>query len=342
VIVVGLPEIRSFRPADAGEGELVECYELARAAHVADFPGRPFQPYPAFADQMRRPEWLRGRQQIWVARGDGKIEGLAIVALPKRENRRLTITTVTVPPSLRRQGIGTALLGATLPEARADGRITVTGQGLKAGGAGASWARSLGFRQVQEFVLQALVIPDVDPGLWDVPAPAGFRAEGWTGSAPDQLIGAYAQARTAITDAPSDLSSLEFPEWTAKRVRQHEADIRERGYESRVIVAVHESSGTIAGLTEILASDSRPDHVYQQDTAVLRQFRGHGLGRFMKAAMMRWLTADQPGVTRVATNTDARNTHMIRVNQQVGYVTDYAVTDVEADLGMLETRLAVG
>ena len=101
---MGLPEISSFRPADAGEGELVECYEVARAAHVADFPGRPFQPYSAFADQMRRPERLRGRQQIWVARGDGKIAGLAIVALPKRENRRLTITTVTVPPSLRRQG----------------------------------------------------------------------------------------------------------------------------------------------------------------------------------------------------------------------------------------------
>jgi mycothiol synthase len=62
----------------------------------------------------------------------------------------------------------------------------------------------------------------------------------------------------------------------------------------------------------------------------------------MKAAMMRWLTADRPGVTRVATNTDADNIHMIRVNHHVGYVTEYTVTDVEADLAMLETRLARG
>jgi GNAT superfamily N-acetyltransferase len=100
-----MPEIRSFRPTDADEGELTECYELA---------------------------------QIWVARGDGKIVGLAVVALPERENRQLTITKVTVPPFLRRQGIGTALLAATLADARAEERITVTGQGLKAGGDGAS------------------------------------------------------------------------------------------------------------------------------------------------------------------------------------------------------------
>jgi RimJ/RimL family protein N-acetyltransferase len=174
-----------------------------------------------------------------------------------------------------------------------------------------------------------------------LPAPPGFRSERWIGSAPDRLISGYAQVRTAITDAPTDISSLQFPQWTVQRVRQHEADVREQGCESRVVVAVHEPSGTIAGLTELLIRASRPDHAYQQDTAVLPQFRGHGLGRFMKATMMQWLNTDRPEVTRVHTNTDAHNIHMIRVNHQVGYITEYTVADVEAELSTLEAKFPV-
>jgi hypothetical protein len=109
-------------------------------------------------------------------------------------------------------------------------------------------------RRVQEFILQDLPVPDIDLGMWDVPAPPGFASERWAGKAPDRLVGGFAQARTAITDAPTDSSSLGFPEWTVERVRQHEADMREQGDESRVVVAVHELSGVIAGLTELPAA----------------------------------------------------------------------------------------
>jgi hypothetical protein len=32
------------------------------------------------------------------------------------------------------------------------------------------------FAKAQEFVLQTLSVPDIDPGLWQLPEPAGFRA----------------------------------------------------------------------------------------------------------------------------------------------------------------------
>jgi len=220
---------------------------------------------------------------------------------------------VRVQPELRRQGIGTTLLRAVLPEARVHGRDTMTGQ-MRADGDGERWALSLGFRRVQQFALQSLTVADVDPGLWETPAPPGFRAEGWIGAAPQSLVDGFARARTAITDAPTGESSRKFPDWTVQRVRDREAEVRGRGCELRTVVAVDEASGAVAGLTEMEVQPSRPEHAFQLDTAVVAQFRGHGLGRFVKATMMRGLLTDRPRIERVSTQTDASNVHMIRVN----------------------------
>jgi len=329
-------DVTPFVPAHATEREIAECYEASTSAYRADFPYRPVPSYAFFAEQLRMPTSLLGPQRFWVARAEGRIVGIATLTLPDRENLQLTITNVRVGPANRRHGIGTALLRATLGDARAAGRSLVTGQGLKVGGDGERWASSLGFGKVQEFVLQSLTVPEVDPELWRVPAPAGFRAERWTGATPDALVAGYARARTAIMDAPVGDSTLRFPDWTVERVRQHEADLRERGDEHRIVVAIHERTGAVAGLTEMVIRPARPTIGYQQETAVLPAFRGRGLGRFVKAGMMRWLTAKRPEITWVGTNTAADNDHMIRVNHQVGYRTEATVADVEVPIGALE------
>lgn len=328
-------EITLFSPPQAPETDLTECYELAKSVYAADYPNLPFVTYAVYKDQLLKQISPSGPQKVWTARRDGRIVGVATVTFPEHENQELTITMVRVPVALRRQGIGTSLLRATLPQVRAAGRTLVTGQGLKGGGDGAKWAAALGFDTVQQFVLQSLVTADVDPATWNVPAPAGFRTEQWIGAAPERLVAAYALARTAKTDAPTGQSSLEFPEWTVERVRAHEADVQRRGSESRVVVAVDESTGAIAGLTEIQLRPSQPALAYQQDTAVLPKYRGRGLGRFVKAAMMRWLMEERPTVERILTNTDATNVHMIRINHEIGYVTDSVMADVEAEVRKL-------
>ncbi|MGK4585759.1 GNAT family N-acetyltransferase [Kitasatospora sp. HPMI-4] len=330
-------DIAPFVPALATEHEIAECYEASTAV-FREFSDWPAPSYASFVEELRMPTSLLGSQRYWVARTGGRIVGMATLTLPEHENVELTITSVRVVPESRRQGIGTALLRATLPDSRAAGRVVVTGQGLKVGGEGEKWASALGFARVQEFVLQDLAVPDVDPRLWRVAAPDGYRAEQWTGAAPEALVAGYARARTAIMDAPAGESSLRFPDWTVDRVRRHEADLRERGEEQRIVVAVHESTGAVAGLTEMVISPSRPTLGYQQETAVLPAFRGHGLGRFIKARQMQWLRAERPEISRVATNTAADNSHMIRVNHQVGYRTNATVADVEAHIDTLEAR----
>lgn len=328
-------KITSFHPASAPEDDLSEFHQVLVATYAAEYPGLACPPYASFAEQLRMPTSLAGPRRFWVARSDGRIIATATAFFPELENRQLAIATVRVSPELRRQGIGTALLRAILPDVRAQGRDTMTGQ-LRADGDSEQWARSRGFRKVQQSALQSLTVADVDPGLWEMPAPPGFRAERWIAAAPQELVEGFARARTAITDAPMGESSRRFPDWTVQRVREREAEIKGRGCELRTVVAVHEVSGAVAGLTEMEVQPSRPDHAFQLDTAVLPQFRGHGLGRFIKATMMRELLADRPRIALVSTQTDASNAYMIRVNRQIGYVTDHLTTIVEASLETLD------
>jgi hypothetical protein len=51
----------------------------------------------------------------------------------------------------------------------------------------------------------------------------------------------------------------------------------------------------------------------------------------MKAAMMRWITADWPEVERVYTTTAVTNTYMIKVNHALGYQSSREMIWVEAE-----------
>jgi GNAT superfamily N-acetyltransferase len=246
---------------------------------------------------------------------------------------------VRVHPDSRRRGIGTALLRAMIPTVTQRGRTIIAGTGVTDGGCGFRWATDLGFHVVHRMVLQELALATVDRSLWNVPAPPGYRLTRWTGAVPNDLIVSYARARTAIHDAPSGDWSHRLPAWTPELVRRAEADLRERNVEQRVVAAVHEHTGTTAGLTEIQLYPHRADLAFQHDTAVLAEHRGHGLGRWIKAHMNTWLTAERPALTHVRTSTAADNVHMIRVNTQLGYAIIRKMVTVEVETKTLHDRL---
>lgn len=314
--VVGL-----FRPAEASGDDLAAYYRVVVDAQRVDRPDEPTPGYDTVVGRLDSPFPGLGPATHWVARAGGRVVALGNAHFPEAENGHIAVTDVVVHPGHRRRGIGTALLAVVESEARARGRRLVEGWQVVQGGPGERWAAALGFRPVRSIAIQALEVADVDTGRWRVEAPAGYRVERWTGPAPDGLVDSYAAARTAINDAPVGESGFRQPEWTVRRVREHEAGLREQGIEQRTAVAVEEATGDVVGLTELIIPPHRPDWGYQQDTAVLPAHRGHGLGLAIKADLARRLVADRPGITRVQTATGSDNTHMIGVNHALGFVT---------------------
>ncbi|WP_037607393.1 GNAT family N-acetyltransferase [Streptacidiphilus rugosus] len=333
--------VQSFDAEHASGEDLRAWYELAMATTALDYPGSPVTPYEAYVQQLCLPASYMGEQRLWVARADGELAGIATATFPGDENSDRAVLSVRVPAPLRGRGIGSGLLRAMLPEIRRRGCARVAGQ-LKAGSQGDAWADGLGFRTVSRRASHHLDLASADPELWQVPPAPGFELRLWADTAPDDLVESFARARGAIADSPADDSSYRHPDWTVDRVRQHEARMREIGESHRYAAAVEQSSGRVVGFTEIALVPDQWSFCHQEDTAVLPAFRGLGLGRAIKAGMARWLVADLPRLEQVHTMTAADNIHMIRVNAQLGYVTDHVIAGMEADLAALEARLAAG
>jgi GNAT superfamily N-acetyltransferase len=262
------------------------------------------------------------------------VVGFGAVGFLDEENDHIGRVDVLVHPDVRRHGVGTALLTAALPAVRAHRRRVVQGAVLK-DGPGQAWGAGLGFQIVHETVLQELVLATTDRSSWEVPTPAGYELRWWTGNTPPELLASYAAARTAIGDAPLGDSSEQAPQWTADRVREAEARLRQRRVEQRVVVAIHTATGAVAGITQIELYPHRPTIAYQGETAVLAEHRGHRIGLAVKTRMLRRLITDRPAIDRVFTSCAVSNTHMLRLNRTLGFTVHRGVLVFEQDTDAL-------
>ncbi|MEV6522483.1 GNAT family N-acetyltransferase [Longispora sp. NPDC051575] len=329
--------ITLFEPDAVTEGDWDDLAEVARAAAAAD---RPTEPAPTRATTVTRltaPPSPKRRLPRWTLRDGGRIVGHAMLVLFDDENTDLAGLDVTVHPDHRRRGVGTALL-RTLVGA-AEGRSTLFLEGLPEGGPGAAWAGAHGFEVVQRTALQALDLSTVDRSRWRTPAAPGYRLARWRDSVPEEYLASYAAARNALHDAPRGDLDFTMPEWDPLRVREAEAATLGRGGETRIVAAVHEATGTVAGLTLLEVYAHSPAVGRQQDTCVLAAHRGHRLGLWMKADNLLWLAEDRPEVTRVGTYSAADNGPMLRVNRQVGFVVEASTANLRADRAALAARL---
>lgn len=331
-------EILPFVPTDAVPADFAGFHELTVAAIEADRPDAARPTQEDVIAELRSPLTGPGPSLFWTARRAGHLVGMAAVHLPDAENTHIATTRITVDPAFRGQGIGTAMLCVVLPQLRRHEREIVSCHGLTAGSAAESWAIGRGFTVVHRRVLQQLEVARCDPALWQVDAPTGYQVELWSGSAPEHLVASFAHARGAIRDAPEGDSSFQLPQWDARRVREEEQDWANRGFEY-LVAAVCDDAAQVVGLTELVLHPGRPTEGLQQYTAVLPHHRGLGLGRAMKAALMRWLVVNRPHIASISTATGAENSHTIRMNHQLGYITTRSMITVEAALSDLERRL---
>ena len=330
----------AFDALSASPADLDACFRLHQAAAAVDRPADPAPVRSAYVARFTRTPVPGRRYLDWLARRarTGELAGIASLMLLGDQPSDLAAIDVTVHPRCRRRGIGSALL-TEVAEAASD-RCSLLIQGLAEGSPGQAWAAAHGFTVAQRTVVLAVDMTSVDRKRWCVPAPPGYRLAHWTGSAPDDLLKSYAAARNAIAEAPHGELSFTEPEWTPLRVRAAEAAAHSGNCELWVIAAVHERSAQVVGLTYLEVDQYSPELAIQQDTAVLRAHRGHGIGAWMKAANLQLLAARRPEVKKVRTSNAADNKHMLRVNRQVGLVVQMSTENRQARLTDLATRLA--
>ena len=254
----------------------------------------------------------------------GRVVGVLEVLLPRRDNRHLGFVDVTVDSLVRRQGIGRSLFEAGISRVHEDGRTLVMAEAFNLPHT-VAFAKALGLDAAMDEVKRRQDLRVLDWHRLD----EGFRAATLAArdyelvhlprSIPDELMPAVVELVAAINDAPTEGLDVEDEVFSAERVRAFELAQAAHGRRMYQLAARHRETGVLAGHTVTGVEAETPFFGHQFDTSVLREHRGHQLGLLLKIGMLRWLAAAEPALRALDTWNAASNSHMIAVNDALGY-----------------------
>lgn len=327
-------------PATATADQVAALHAVETAALAADRPAAPPRAVRDLDAELRVPHPDR-RALHWLVTDGGTPVARAWLVLPLAENAHLGFGLSTVVPGHRRAGIGTGLLRGLVGELAAADRRTLLLE-AEQGSAGAAFCSAYGMSEAQVLRVSVLHLDEVDAAgvahRAARPEP-GYRLLGWTGRCPDELAGSFATAKGAMNDAPTGSMDWEEMTYDIADVRTEEDWMRARGREWRVVAAVHEASGAIAGFTELAISAHSPLRAMTEDTGVVPAHRGHGLGLWIKSELIRQVLAQRPDVRQIVTDNAIDNDHMWRINERLGFRTEALVAERQVRVADLAARL---
>ena len=267
------------------------------------------------------------RRVALAAWAGGRLVGALEVRMPLADNLDLALVWLSVHPEHRRRGIGGALLHAAESTASANGRRTLMGETEWPEGRSDEserFAAQHGYSVGQTVLRSVMPLPaDRDALATLAAADDDYAVETFVDHIPEAWLDdrAVLQQRMS-TDAPLDDLALEEEAWDAERLRKTFARTLASGRRVVESAARHVPTGRLVAFTTVGVSAGSPDLGYQQDTLVLKEHRGHGLGLRLKAANALAVMDALPAVTSIRTWNAASNEHMLAVNRRLGYRVD--------------------
>ncbi|HLL68258.1 MAG TPA: GNAT family N-acetyltransferase [Micromonosporaceae bacterium] len=330
--------VREWDPATASAAELDAVIGTINQVLAVDLPEDPQWVPDRFREYLAvtMPDQ---RRVTWVALGSpaGEIVGHATMLLMDD----IGVLELVVRPKSRRHGIGRALLGAATRLASEQGFSSI-GVEVVGGTPAVEFFEAHGFRCAFVEVRNVLDLSSVDwlrLGEMARGIGSGYRIEYHPGGPPESLFGTYAQAKEAVRE--TELGDLELrpSSQDPERLRVSLRTLHARGLKPYIVLAVHEQSGSVAGLTEVVVPAQRPTRADQYDTIVLPSHRGYGIGRALKARMLFELRAAEPQLLDVQTWNAMENEPMLKVNTELGFQPDRQWREYEVDVAELAARL---
>ena len=302
------------------DADLAAGLELWRAIGAHDLPD---DPPPGLTEVTW---WMqdtpRQRVEAWVVPAADGLAGLVRLVLPDAENAHMSWAELQVRPSARRRGIGRELYAHALDRLAADGRRTLNVSAPDTAAARA-FADAVGLALTQHKSRYVYRFDRVDAAARDAIAASAAAPSGdyslvrWVGPCPDEHLDAFVRVEAGMLDSPI-IDAVDYVPTAPDPAQLRDQAVRDAklGITEYVLCARADATGEFAGTTRVYVLGG--GRAEQDDTTVLPAYRGHRLGLRMKAEMLRWLAAAEPGLVQVETWNDLTNEPMIRVNEALG------------------------
>ena len=314
-----------FDWTSATNAQAAARHALSSIVRAELFPGDTAPPLEHLRASALQLPFFEKVQEWAVWADDGRMAGWGRLDLEYTgSNRGLADFKLEVHPDHRRQGVGSVLLETMVDAARQDGR-TVLGTAAYEGTAGEPFLLQAGAANNQAFRQSRLRLPELDVALlqeWVDRAAeraAGYSLVGWDDPCPDEHLDAFTEVMHVMNTAPLDDLDWEDYIWTPDLVRPWQATMHERGFENWVLCARENATGRFVGYTEMGFWPWEPERAGQGDTGVDQAHRNLGLGRWLKAAMLKRVLRERPAVRYVDTGNAGSNRPMLAINVALGF-----------------------
>jgi len=339
-----------FDPQTSTRAEWARYHAYRRRRHAETYPEDPLSDDETIETLLRRPhpEWDAVRYAVRVPPDEQVAE---LVVEHTREgspthatNRHLAFVDLTVLRTHRRRGIGGTMFAQAVEEARARGRTVL--QSWVEEEDGRAFADAVGATVVQHRQQNRLPLERLDWAMvtdWAKRGPARSpktTLRWFRNRIDDDVLPAYCPIYTEVFNqqpfGDQDVGDFIF---TPANFREREARMTSVGATWTTAIA-QESDGAISGLTETWYYPDEATMMFQGFTAVREAYRGRGLGKWLKAAMLLRIPEGFPQVRTIVTNNASENAAMLAINERLGFRTYRKAVVVQMTLEEAERHLA--
>jgi len=273
---------------------------------------------PQVSTDFTKNKWINSGKKLWIVK---EIQTDRIVASLSCDGDDFELQ---VEKGSRKQGIAKKLLAVLAEFAEKnnyDLLSTFTGSNILAGD---EMLAHIGGKLCTKWTESKLILSDINPDLlkkWiDQADHENYQMLFIEGSIPDLLHEKYAKlVETFYNTRPKDDLEREDRVITAEKVKKENEWYEKQEIERWTFLLEHKNSGELAGYSEIQFDIEDNEAAEQQSTTVLPNHRKHGLGRWLKAAMLLKMLNEKPQIKKITTGTTLSNIGMNKINEDLGF-----------------------